>query len=343
MGQVDFPGGGENLPPPTGSGGGGGGDPGSFLPASNFDAMCVVPRPGTADTQGTVTDQNNWLRSWTYDTYLWYSEVVYPNPGSYTTPVYFDLMKTDATTSMGQPKDKFHFTYDTAEWLLLSQGGVSAGYGAAFEILVPAPPRRIVVAFVQTGTPADGMLQRGDEILTVDGIDAVNGDSQGNVDAINLGLFPAAVGETHTFVVRDIAGVQRTVTLMSQNVAYDPVPEYDFFPTASGNVGYIVFNDHNAPSEARLVTAIGYLAGVGINDLIIDMRYNGGGYLDIASQLAYMVGNTTLTAGRPFERLEFNDKHPTVDPVTGATIVPTPFIPPRSDSVPRRRVRRCPR
>src|SRR5688500_3320338 len=61
------------------------------------------------------------------------------------------------------------------------------------------------------------------------------------------------------------------------------------------------------------------------DDLIIDMRYNGGGYLDIAAQLAYMVGNSTLTAGQPFERTVFNSKHPSVNPVTGETIVPTPF------------------
>jgi hypothetical protein len=32
-------------------------------------------------------------------------------------------------------------------------------------------------------------------------------------------------------------------------------------------------------------------------------------YLDIASELAYMVGNTTLTNGRTFEKLVFNSKY----------------------------------
>jgi len=326
VGQVDFPNGGANLPPAVGGGGSSsGGGAGSFLPASNFDAMCTSPRPGTADVPGTTTDQNNWLRSWTWETYLWYSEVTYPDATAFQTPAYFDLLKTNATTSNGRPKDRFHFTYGTPEWLALSQGGVSAGYGADFEILAPSPPRRIVVAFVAAGTPAEGSLQRGDEILMVNGVDAVNGASQANVDSINAGLFPEDVGETHSFVVRDIAGVQRTVTLTSQAVVYDPVPNYTTLPTPTGNVGYILFNDHNAPSEARLVQAVTNLRSIGISDLILDMRYNGGGYLDIAAELAYMVGNTTLTAGRTFERIVFNDKHPTVDPVTGQTIVPTPF------------------
>ena len=38
-----------------------------------------------------------------------------------------------------------------------------------------------------------------------------------------------------------------------------------------------------------------------------------------------MIANTTLTAGRTFEKLVFNDKNPTRDPVTGETLTPTPF------------------
>src|SRR5690606_29308167 len=40
----------------------------------------------------------------------------------------------------------------------------------------------------------------------------------------------------------------------------------------------------------------------------------------------YMIGNTTLTNGRTFERLVFNDKHPTNDPITGRPLEPMPFL-----------------
>ena len=40
----------------------------------------------------------------------------------------------------------------------------------------------------------------------------------------------------------------------------------------------------------------------------------------MASELAYMVANTTLTTGRTFEKLVFNDKNPTRNPVTGETL-----------------------
>ena len=62
-----------------------------------------------------------------------------------------------------------------------------------------------------------------------------------------------------------------------------------------------------------------------VDDLIIDLRYNGGGFLYIASQLGYMVAGDTATDGKIFDRLRFNDKYPNTNPVTGAALQPTPF------------------
>jgi hypothetical protein len=314
-----------------GSSSGGGGTPnpwtaGVFLPSSNFDSMCAAPRPGTADRLGSARDENNWLRSWSNELYLWYGEVTDRDPAQYTTPNYFPLLKTSATTASGQPKDKFHFTYDTAVWEALSQGGIEAGYGAEFAVLSGRPPRRIVVAFTEAGSPAVGQFARGDEILEVDGVDAVNGGTQAIVDVLNAGLFPGATGQSHTFLVRSTANLTRTVTLVSATITHVPVPIATTIATASGAVGYIQFNDHIATAETPLINAVNTLRNSNVTDLILDLRYNGGGYLDLASEVAYMIGNTTLTTGRTFERIVFNDKNPSRNPVTGETLAPTPFF-----------------
>jgi carboxyl-terminal processing protease len=317
--------------------GGGGGDSGTpfaasstwqpnvFQPSGNFDGMCANPRPGTQDRPGTRADENNWLRSWTNELYLWYGEVTDRDPAQYSTVDYFELMKTSQLTPSGQAKDKFHFTYDTAVWQALSQGGVQAGYGVEFELLASRPPRRIVVAYTEPNTTAANLLFRGDEILQVDGADAINGNTQAIVDTLNNGLFPDAVGESHSFLVRDIAGATRTVTMSSATITKVPVPISTTLSTASGPVGYLQFNDHIATAEDDLEAAISSLRTQNITDLVLDLRYNGGGYLDMASELAYMIANTTLTSGRTFERIVFNSKHPSRNPVTGETLAPTPF------------------
>ena len=92
---------------------------------------------------------------------------------------------------------------------------------------------------------------RGDEILQVDGADAVNGNTQAIVDVLNGGLFPGGTGQSHTFLVRSAAGVTRTVTITSATITHAPVPIATTFSTASGPVGYIQFNDHIATAESR--------------------------------------------------------------------------------------------
>jgi hypothetical protein len=125
--------------------------------------------------------------------------------------------------------------------------------------------------------------------------------------------------------VRGANNVERTFSVTSANVTRNPVPRVTTFATASGPVGYILFNDHISTAEEPLMDAIDSLEGQNVTDLILDLRYNGGGYLDLASELSYMIANTTLTSGQTFEMLEFNSKHPVRDPVTGQLLEPTPF------------------
>jgi hypothetical protein len=314
-------------------GGGGGGSSGSssgapgwtagvFAAAASFAAQCATPRTGIdpstgrpfTDTPGSTLAENNWLRSWTNDLYLWYDEVVDRDPALYTTPAYFDLLKTTPA------KDRFHFSRSTAEWTAFSQSGAAAGYGVEWAFVSATPPRRVVVAFTEPNSPAAAAgLARGAEVLAIDGVDAVNNNTQSGIDILNAGISPATSGETHTFTVRDAgASTLRTVSLQSAIITSTPVQNVKTI----GAVGYLLFNDHIATAESGLVDAVNTLKAAHIADLVLDIRYNGGGFLDIASELAFMIGGT---AGVTFEKLVFNAKHPTVDPVTGRPLAPVPF------------------
>ena len=172
-------------------GGGGGGSPppvsnwvqGVFLPSGTFSSHCASPRSGVdangrpfPDVQGSTLDENNWLRSWSDELYLWYSEIVDRDPAGFQTLDYFDLLKTFATTPSGTDKDQFHFTFPTDDWLALSQGGVSAGYGMNLSFISSVPPRNVVVAYTDPGTPATSApanLARGAMLLAIDGIDQI--------------------------------------------------------------------------------------------------------------------------------------------------------------------------
>ena len=318
-------------PPPAGSGW----TEGVFLDASTFADRCENPRSGTnpatnapyADIQGSTLDENNFLRSYSDDTYLWYSEIDDRDPGLFNDPlVYFDQLRTFARTPSGQAKDKFHFTISTEDYFQASQGGVSSGYGITWRVIASMPPREVVIALTEPNTPATNLplpLARGARVLAIDGEDMINGN---DIDTLNAGLFPETVGETHTFEILDLGSqTSRTVQLTSATITTAPVQNVGFIDTPTGRVGYMLFNDHNLPAEDGLVDAINQLNAFGVDDLVLDLRYNGGGFLFIASQLSYMIGGPQATAGQPFETLQFNDKHPVTDPVTGDPLEPTPF------------------
>jgi carboxyl-terminal processing protease len=330
-----------------GGGGGGGGSAaaprvgntwvaGAFLPSASFAGKCVNPRSGTDpagqpynEVRGTATDENNWLRSWSNELYLWYSEIADRDPALYPTDEYFRLLKTTAFTPSGHEKDRFHFTYPTAEWIQLVQSGVEAGYGAAFAVVSSLPPRRIVVAYTEPGSPASLVtppVERGEEVIEVDGVDVVLTSGQAEIERFVAGLYPASVGESHSFTLRQPrTGTLRAVTMQSAAVATTPV-RYGTLSTATGTVGYMLFNDHLAPAEQALIDAIESMRSSQVTDLVIDLRYNGGGLLAIASELAYMIAGPAATAGQTFELDRFNDKYPSINPVTGAALTPMPFL-----------------
>ncbi|MET3913899.1 carboxyl-terminal processing protease [Variovorax sp. OAS795] len=302
-----------SVAPPAASGG----DDDAILASSTVAGLCAAPRTGIdpetgaayPDKPGTLTQEKRWVRGWIDETYLWFGEVPATlKAADYATPVaYFSVLKTPALTASGRAKDRFHYVYDTERFRQLSQNGVAPGYGMEFAFLRNSRPRDLRIAFTEPGSPAAAAgIGRGAKVLEVDGVDVIDGT---NTTVINRGISPTAVGESHTFKLQE-GGATRTVTLAAANVTRTPVQNVKSIDTASGRVGYLLFNDHITTSETQLIAAFNQFRQDGVQDLVLDMRYNGGGQLNIASRLAAMVSSSGATSGKTFERLAFNDKNP---------------------------------
>ncbi|WP_084197239.1 S41 family peptidase [Solimonas soli] len=292
-------------------------------------ARCAQPRSGTdpytheayPDGKGSLNDEKYWLRTYMDEVYFWYDEVPSVDARPYDVAHrgsvfaaldgYFNALLTPGVTASGKLEDQFSFTYPTADWEALSQGGVEIGYGLQFAALSRKVPRDYRVAYVDPKAPtANKVVARGARILTIDGVSIDATDDQGR-DTLNAGLFPAASGEQHAFrVLDDGAGTARDVVLMSAQTTSTPVQNVHSVTVGGTKVGYLLFNDHIATAEGQLIDAINQLKADGVSDLVLDIRYNGGGYLDIASELAYMIAGSSTTSGKVFERLSFNDKNP---------------------------------
>jgi len=321
-------GGGGRTVGPVPNPGGGTFTPGVFAPRANFAGQCISPRAGTSDRAGSAFTEKMFLRSWTNELYLWYDEIADEDPNLTADVIqYFETkLKTQQVTPSGNAKDRFHFDIDTDTWIALAQSGQSIGYGAEFMLFGDGrPPRNNAVGYVEPGTPAAiAGVQRGMEIVTINGVDFINENTQAGVNIIAEGFSPSSTGQTFDFGFRPVGGgATVNIQLTSANITHTPVLITDTLDRgADGKVGYILFNDHIATAEAQLIDAVTALKADGIQDLILDIRYNGGGFLDIANELAFMIAGPTPTTGQIFERLVFNNKNPTRDPISGELLSP---------------------
>jgi len=286
---------------------------------------CAAPRTGLdasgkpfPDVQGTLLDELKFLRAWTNQYYLWYREVpnTYKMADFKSALDYFDVLKTPALSASGQPKDQYHFTYPSAEWDAMQTQGIDLGYGVTWSRNGDGKaPRTWLIAAVEPGSPAAAAgLVRGDLLARVDGVDFINASDAASVETINAGLFPASAGTAHRFTLQR-GGVPYEVTMTGAEVRSAPVKNVKVIETASGKVGYLTFDTFNALSEKQLYDAFTTFKAAGVNDLVLDLRYNGGGLLYLASQLSYMIAGPTATAGKVFERSQYNDKAPAYEPI----------------------------
>ena len=283
--------------------------PGEYYPSTNFANQCQNPRSNSyyQDLIGTYEDENNWIRSWSHETYLWYSELPDINPSTVVNPTeYFEQMKTTAITNNGLPKDRFHYAENTAEYNQYTETGISAGYGFTYILSQRTPPRKAIIVYTQIDSPADNVgIQRGAEIISIDGENLIDGDPA----ILNAGLIPSELGENHTFVIRDLnSDINRTVDLQSSAITENPINTFGVIQRVNKKIGYIVLNTFaTATAEKHIFDTITYLKQNQIDELILDLRYNGGGYLAISAQLSSMIAGIEDT-NQTFTELVYNDK-----------------------------------
>lgn len=313
-GTTPLPGGG--TPVGGGSGNGGGAAAGA---SAAFAQQCSPDNSeAPADKRtASLTTEKSWVRAYMNEAYLWRDEVTNVDPadplysgGDVGTALsnYFNALLTTATTGSGKLKDEFSFMMSTAEWNASANANQTLGYGIAWDIASPTPPRNIRVAYVEPGSPAAAAgVRRGDRLVTIDGVSSDDATSAG-VAQLNALLYPGS-SASHSMVLTSNGGLTRSVTVSATTITQQSVLTSRVITGSDGaKVGYMVFNDHSAPSEAAAIQAFTTFKAQGVTELVLDLRYNGGGYLFIASEIAYMIAGKSRTNGKVFEQLQYNSR-----------------------------------
>lgn len=280
----------------------------------------LVNDPAVVTKIGSLADERNWVRAYLQERYLWYPDIQVLNPLADRYNVlndqgqlnvvsslanYFLDQLTAKNTASGSRVDKFSFMAYTDAWNKFS-AGEEFGYGWLLQNEGSGASRKIRVLHVfPTTTPglagAAG-VQRGDEVISIDGVQAT---VETDASVFNALLSPSVAGEHRVLLSRN--GVPVTVQLAA-STAVLPQASHKILAVDGVRWGYLLFNGHVASAQTPLLSALRDFKTQGIDELVVDLRYNGGGYLNMASALAYGVAGQARTQDKVFEMLRYNDK-----------------------------------
>lgn len=235
--------------------------------------------------------------------YYWYNTepattITSVNKGNYSDP--YELLEA----MRYQKLDKWSFVADYDEFNN-EMSGVFVGHGIRIGLDENSVAR---IAMIYNNSPlyVSG-VRRGWIVKQVNGYDIAPVLLSQNTTAYNNIMGPSTAGIQNTFLFEKPSGNDTTIVSQKQTFNINSVLVCDTLHLKSGIAGHIVFDSFIEPSENEFATAFSYLKNNNVNDLILDLRYNSGGFLYIAQELAsYIAGNNK--AGTTFAQLTYNDK-----------------------------------
>jgi C-terminal processing protease CtpA/Prc len=259
----------------------------------------AVPAAAQTQTDCTIPGQNLFVRNTLQDIYLWYRELPDPNPALFDSPeAYLDTVRF-------RPLDE-RFSYITTQAAsdAFFSDSQFIGIGLAYTFEGQDNVMRLTDVF--PASPAEGAgLRRGYRI------DAVNGTSVADLLArgeLGAAFGPSEIGVRVVVRFRDLAGAEGEASMTKRLVTIPTVSNTTVLDVDGRKVGYLVLRNFVQPSTAALTAAFTQLRAEGANELVLDLRYNGGGLVSVAQHLGGLMGGTTA-AGQTFVRFVHNDKN----------------------------------
>lgn len=177
--------------------------------------------------------------------------------------------------------------------------GNGSDFGIALTAIGTQSAYQIYIRYVSPGSSAaKNLVNRGDRLEKVGDHTLGKGYTADN-NAINVAFDKPTI----TLSGKKENGSSFTVTLKKENYSSNPVYK-DTVITSTGNkkIGYLAFarfsDEDNA--IAPLNTSFAKFAAEGVTNLVIDLRYNGGGYVSTAEHLANLIVPTAINGSTMF-------------------------------------------
>ncbi len=276
----------------------------------------VTPQASTTTSENQTVD--SWILSNMREAYYW-NDKIPANPDTTLAPdVFFDsiLNKYNATTN--PTGDRFSWIENDGDALEAELSGQTTTTGMEFNLYLRASGSTGVIAqvlYVLPGSPAEKAgIKRGDIISKVNGtlLDTTNYSDL---------LF---TGTTFTYGLATVSGSalvdsDQTHTVTATVFQENPVFLDSVYTVGSKKVGYFVYNQFVPGAngskaneyDAQMDAVFSNFKAQGVNELVLDLRYNPGGYTSSSANLASLIGKG-ISSSKLYFREEWN---PTITPL----------------------------
>ena len=270
----------------------------------------VDPISPAGDAQ--FSDINAWVYGEMKDAYFWSSDMpaqttldATANPSDY-----FEKLIYERATV-----DRFSGITDDIDALQKEFNGVSKIFGIQYQIAAPDQSSSNVglyLSYVVKGSPAETAgLKRGDIITKVDGQQLTNA----NYATLLRN------SDTHSFTLGTLDGTtltsddKNTFNVTKAEVNENPVGFSTIIDKSKygKKIGYLVYTQFVPGTDTspkvyddQLRKAFGNFKAQGVNELVLDLRFNGGGYISSAETLASLIGKNISTS-KVFYKEQWNE------------------------------------
>ncbi len=227
-----------------------------------------------------------------HDAYYWYDKVPNVDINSYETPV--ELMEA----LMVNPPDKWSYVTTKLEYNSYNEGKYYGfGFGTIFD-----DDGKLWIGYVFKSSPlvAKG-IKRGWRIATIDGViptkdnfNQLMGENQPGISKTLGFVSPSGTSVSHTFTKAEI---------VMNTVLFDSV-----YTLNSQKIGYLVLKGFIPPTTSELDATFAKFKSESVNELIVDLRYNGGGVIDVSNDLASLIGGSTAN-GKVYTVYSYNNRY----------------------------------
>lgn len=270
----------------------------------------VTPVTNTTANEAARDALDELMKEW----YLWYKEMPVVTVKDYKDP--YELMDAERYKAI----DRWSFVADYASFMASMQGSF-VGHGIRIG-LDNANNARIVMIYKNAPMFAN-KVRRGWIIKKVNGTALAPILIAQDAAKYNTLLGPSTAGYPNTFLFTTNRGNDTTITTTKASFTVNSVTYYDTLNLKTGKTGYLVFDEFIEPSSNELKVAFAFFKQNNVNDLILDLRYNSGGILNVANELASYISGKTPTD--ILVKSQYNDKKTTLNATTYFTTVTTPL------------------